>query len=386
VMPWESNGGGGGRNNNGGPWGQAPGGGGNGGGGGGGGPRRPNGGNTPNLEDLLNRGRDQFRGGIPGGRWALIGGALALVAFWAFNSIYQVDPQEVGVELRFGQPKPELSEQGLHFHLWPIETVEFTTLTRNQTQIGVAAPRSGQNAGNASGGADGLMLSGDQNIVNVQFSVFWQVSNPIAYLFNVRDQEEMVRFAAESAMREVVGRRPAQDVYSDDRSGIQVEVQTIMQSIIDDYELGVNVSQVLIENAGPPAEVVDAFNEVQRARQDETRLQEEARSYANTLLGDARGRAAALREDAAAYTNRVVQEATGEAERFNAIYAEYVNAPEVTRKRLFLETMEEVLGGSEKVLLEQGQNGSGVVPYLPLPELRNGPTNTTQTPTTGTGN
>ena len=373
-MPWESNGGGGGRNNNGGPWGQAP--------GGGGGPRRPGGGNTPNLEDILNRGRDQFQGGLPGGRWALIGGVIALLAFWGFNSVYTVDPQEVGVELRFGKPKPELSNPGLHFHLWPIETVERVTVTENQTTIG-AATATGSRA-NSNGGS-GLMLSGDQNIVNVQFSALWSVSDPVAYLFNVRDPEEMVRNAAESAMREVAGRRPAQDIYSDDRRGIELEVQQITQSILDSYQLGVRVSQVLIENAGPPAEVIDAFNEVQRARQDETRLQEEARSYANTLLGDARGRAAALREDAAAYSNRVVQEATGEAERFNAIYAEYVNAPEVTRKRLFLETMEEVLGGSEKLLLESGANGSGVVPYLPLPELRPG-ARTTTPPTTGTGN
>jgi membrane protease subunit HflK len=153
----------------------------------------------------------------------------------------------------------------------------------------------------------------------------------------------------------------------------------ITQSTLESYGLGVNVSQILIENAGPPAEVIDAFNEVQRARQDETRLQEEARSYANTLLGDARGRAAALREDAAAYTNRVVQEATGEAERFNAIYAEYVNAPEVTRKRLFLETMEQVMSSSEKVLVETGDGGQGVIPYLPLPELRPGARTTTTT-------
>jgi len=358
-MPWENNGGGGGRNNNGGPWGQAP----------GGGPRRPGGGNTPNLEDILNRGRDQFKGGIPGGRWALVGGVLALAAFWALNSIYTVDPQEVGVELRFGKPKEELSLPGLHFLIWPIDTVEKVTTTLNQTQIGTANA-AGSRASQAA--SDGLMLSGDQNIVNVQFSVFWAIDNPQQYLFNVRDQESMVRYAAESAMREVVGRRPAQDIYSDDRSGISEEVLQIIRTTLDSYGLGVNVTQVLIENAGPPAEVIDAFNEVQRARQDETRLQEEARSYANTLLGDARGRAAALREDAAAYTNRVVQEATGEAERFNAIYAEYVNAPEVTRKRLFLETMEEVLGGSEKVLIESTDGGQGVIPYLPLPELRPG--------------
>ena len=367
-MPWENNGGGGGRNN-GGPWGQAP-------GGGGGGPRRP-GGNTPNLEDILNRGRDQFRGGVPGGRWAIVGGVIALLAFWGVNSVYTINPQEVGVELRFGAPKAELSGPGLHFLLWPVETVERATTTVNQTQIGVANA-----SGSRANASDGLMLSGDQNIVNVQFSVFWAINDPVAYLFNVRDPESMVRYAAESAMREVVGRRPAQDIYSDDRSGISAEVQRITLATLQSYGLGVSVNQVLIENAGPPSEVIDAFNEVQRARQDETRLQEEARSYANTLLGDARGRAAALREDAAAYTNRVVQEATGEAERFNSIYAEYVNSPEVTRKRLFLETMEEVLGGSEKVLIESGAEGSGVVPYLPLPEIRPG-ANTTNSSTTG---
>lgn len=370
-MPWENNGGGGGRNN-GGPWGQAPG------GGGGGGPRRPGGGNTPNLEDILNRGRDQFRGGVPGGRWLIIGGAVVLGAFWLLNSVYTVAPQEVGVELRLGQPKPELSTPGLHFHLWPVETVEKVNVTVNQTTIGTT-PSNGR-----TGGDDGLMLSGDQNIVDVRFSVFWSVVNPIEYLFNVRDPEDMVRNAAESAMREIVGRRPANDVFRDDQAGIAAEVQQITQTILDSYGLGVSVSQISIEGAQPPAEVADAFNEVQRAEQDEDRVQEEARSYANTLLGDARGQAAAQREEAAAYSNRVVQEATGEAERFNSIYAEYVNAPEVTRKRLFLETMEQVIGSSEKVLMEQGANGQGVVPYLPLPEL-GARSNATTTPT-GAGN
>jgi membrane protease subunit HflK len=322
---------------------------------------------------------------VPGGRWAIVGGVLAIIAFWLLNAIYTVDPQEVGVELRFGKAKPELSMPGLHFHLWPIETVERVTVTENQTNIGTAA---GSGTGARPGHDDGLMLSGDQNIVDVRFSVLWSVSNPIEYLFNVRDPEDMVRNAGESAMREVVGRRPAQDIFRDDRAGIAIEVQQITQSILDQYGLGARVNQISIEQAAPPTEVADAFNEVQRAEQDEDRLQEEARSYANTLLGNARGRAAALREDAAAYTNRVVQEATGEAQRFNAVYAEYVNAPEVTRKRLYLETMEQVLGGSEKVLIENNGSGQGVIPYLPLPELRSGPTappaSTTSAP--GTGN
>lgn len=352
-MPWDNNTGGGGRNG-GGPWGQAP--------GGGGGPRRGGGGNTPSLEDILARGRDQFQGGLPGGRWAIVGGLLALIVFWLFNAVYTIDPQQLGVKLRFGKPVAT-SNPGLHFHFWPIETVERVTITENQTTIG--SINSGRNSSD-----DGLMLSGDQNIVDVRFSLLWSVGDPINYLFNVRDPEGTVRSVGESAMREVVGRRPAQDIFRDDRAGIAVEVQQIAQSILDSYGVGVRVAGIAIENVAPPTEVADAFDEVQRAEQDEDRFQEEARSYANTLLGDARGQAAQMREDAAAYKNRVVQEAAGEAQRFVSVYEEYSKAPEVTRKRLFLETMEQVLAGSEKVIIEPSA-GSGVVPYLPLPELRN---------------
>jgi membrane protease subunit HflK len=362
-MPWDNNTGGGGRNSNsGGPWGQAPQG-----GGGGGGNRR--GGGTPNLEELLSRGRDQFQGGIPGGRWTIIGAILAVAVFWVANSFYTVDSAEVGVELQFGKPKPELSNPGLHFHFWPVETVEKVSVALNRTTIGGTT---GTRAGD-----EGLMLSGDQNIADVRFTVFWSVANPIDYLFNVREPETIVRLAAESAMREVVGRRPADDIFRDDQGNIAEQVREITQSIVTGYGAGITVSEVNIEYAAPPSAVVEAFNEVQRAGQDETRVQEEARRDANTRLGNARGQAAAVREQAAAYANQVVQEATGEAERFNQIYAEYVNAPDVTRQRLFLETMEEVLGSSQKVFIEPGPNGSGVIPYLPLPELR------TTTPASG---
>ncbi|MBL8597699.1 MAG: FtsH protease activity modulator HflK [Devosia sp.] len=370
-MPWDNNTGGGGRNNNsGGPWGQAPQ------GGGGGGPRR---GNTPSLEDILKGGRDRFQGaGFPGGRWAIAGGAVVLIAFWLFNSIYTINEGEVGVELQFGKPKPELSQPGLHFHWWPVEDVERVSIAVRQTTIG-------SSTGNRNGsGNEGLMLSGDQNIVDVRFAVQWAVANPVFFLFNVRDPEDMVRSAAESAMREVVGRRPAQDAFRNDQAGIAAEVQRITQAILESYETGVSINDINIEVAAPPAEVVDAFEEVQRAEQDETRFQEEARRDANTLLGNARGQAAQLREDAAAYKNRVVQEAEGEAARFVSIYNEYARAPEVTRKRLFLETMEQVLGSSEKVIVEPGTTGSGVVPYLPLNQLQSG---TTTSPTTSaTGN
>ncbi|GGA46957.1 FtsH protease activity modulator HflK [Pelagibacterium lentulum] len=356
-MPWEDNNKGR-RGRSGGPWGQSPGG-----GGGGGGPRRPGGGgnNTPNLEDILARGRQQFGGGLPGGRWAILGGVAALLVFWGSQSIYQIAPQEIGVELLFGQPKDEFSLPGLHFHFWPIERVERASTTENQTRVGSLA---GQQSN------DGLMLSGDQNIVNMSFSILWRITNPREYLFMVRDPDQMVRQAAESAMREVVGRRTAQAVFRDDRAGIALEVQQITQQILESYEVGVTISNISIENVAPPAEVADAFDEVQRALQDEDRFQEEARQYANTLLGSARGQAASIREEAAAYRDRVVNEAQGQAARFVAVYNEYRNAPEVTRQRIFLETMEEVFAGSNKLLVEGGTTGSGVLPYLPLPELR----------------
>ena len=213
-MPWDNNTGGGDRKNNGGPWGQVPGGGGS---GGGGNNRRP--GNTPNLEDLLARGRDRFQGGIPGGRWAIGGVLLAVLVFWGFNAFYTIDAQELGVELQFGKPKPELSQPGLHFHLWPIEQVERVAITENQTIIGASSTTNTR-----TGNDNGLMLSGDQNIVDVRFSVLWSVSDPVKFLFNVREPDDMVRRTAESAMREVVGRRPVQDIFRDDKAGIQTEV------------------------------------------------------------------------------------------------------------------------------------------------------------------
>ncbi|HEY8596487.1 MAG TPA: FtsH protease activity modulator HflK [Devosiaceae bacterium] len=351
-MPWDNNTGGGGRGGNGGPWGQAP---------QGGGPRR-GGGGTPNLEEILNRGRDSLQGGLPGGRWAIVGGVLVLVVLWLTQCVYVVQPQEAGVETVFGKPKEQLSEQGLHFMFWPIEQVEKVNLTENQTEISSVNSGASRN--------EGLMLTGDQNIVDVSFSVLWRVATPPDFLFNVRDPQDMVRRTAESAMREVVGRRPAQDIFRDNRASIAIEVQKITQQILDSYGTGVNVNQISIKQVAPPAEVADAFDEVQRAEQDQTRFQEEARQYANTKLGDARGQAAQVREEAAAYKDRVVKDAEGQTARFNSIYNEYIKAPEVTRKRLYLETMEQVLGDSNKLVVEKGASGSGVIPYLPLPELK----------------
>lgn len=372
-MPWSNqNGGGGpwggGGDKNGGPWG---GGGGNGGGPWGQGPRGPNrpggGGQPPDLEDIIRQGQDRLKRALPGGGGGggrmliglLVVGGLVLYALQAF---YQVDTDERAVELLFGKPKAELSEPGLHFHFWPVETVEKVQIVEKQIQVG---------AGTGRGGSTGLMLSGDQNIVDVQFSVLYSVVDPRSYLFNVAGPDDAVRQVAESAMREIVGRRPAQDVFRDNRAAIADEVRTSMQATLDGYGAGIQINTVSIEDAAPPREVADAFEEVQRAEQDEDRFREEANQYSNQQLGQARGEAAQIREDAAAYATQVVQEAEGEAQRFISIYDQYRLAPDVTRKRLFLETMEGVLGNSNKVILDEEGGGSGVVPYLPLPEIQN---------------
>src|SRR5690606_3630801 len=219
-----------------------------------------------------------------------------------------------------------------------------------------------------SSSSSGLMLSGDQNLVDVQFTVAYQVTDPTANLFNVAEPEAMVRQVAESAMREVVGRRPAQDIFRDDRTGIANDVRDIIQSTLNQYGAGLTVNAISIEDAAPPREVADAFDEVQRAEQDEDRFVEEANQYANQQIGRARGEAAQIREEAAAYKDRVVQEARGQAQRFISVYDEYAKAPEVTRERMFLETMEQILRDSNKIIIDQS-GGQGVVPYLPLPEI-----------------
>ncbi|KTR04910.1 tail fiber protein [Aureimonas ureilytica] len=362
-MPWSNQTGKGGGGGGGGPWGQGPQG------------PRPGGNNSPDLEDILRRGQDRLRRAMPGGGAGSggSGGGLALgglavaglAVVWLLNAVYTVQPDEVGVELLFGKPRAELSEPGLHVMMWPFETVETVPIVENQITIG-----SGQRGGDSSG----LMLSGDQNIVDVQFAVLYSVENPVAYLFNVQDPQGVLRQVAESAMREVVGRRPVEDVFRNDRAGIAEQVRQITQATLNSYNAGLTVNAISIEEAAPPPEVADAFEEVQRAEQNESQFIEEARLYRNEQLGRAQGEAVQIREDAAAYKNRVVQEAQGEAQRFTSILTAYERAPEIIRERLYLETMESVLANSNKVIMDgQTAGGQGVVPYLPLGELQQRP-------------
>jgi membrane protease subunit HflK len=358
-MPWSNQSGGGGPwggGNGGGPWGQGPR------GPGGGGPQ----GTPPDLEAILRRGQDRLKRAFPGGGGGFAIGVLliaALVVFWAFKSIYTVQPDELGQELVLGQPKEAVAEPGLHFMWWPIEQVQIVQTQQIREAIG-----SFSNSAND----ESQMLSGDQNIIDVDFTVIWRVTDPKRFLFNIDDPEQMVRSVAESAMREFVGRTPDEEVRTGGRQKLEDAVQPVTQTTLDAYKAGISIVGVQLEKADPPAEVADAFEEVQRAQQDQDRFQREADAYANKKLGDARGEAARLREEAEGYKKSAIAQAQGQAARFVSVYDEYKKAEDVTRKRLYLETMEKVLGQSNKIILDE-KNGQGVVPYLPLDELMKKP-------------
>ncbi|MFN8830234.1 MAG: FtsH protease activity modulator HflK [Labrys sp. (in: a-proteobacteria)] len=384
-MPWSNQSGGGGPwggggNDNGpkGPWGQGP-------RGSGGGP------NPPDLEDLLRKSQDRLKSVLPGGGLngrmiALIGAALVVV--WALTGWYRVQPDEIGVNLVFGKFS-SLSNPGLNYNFpYPIGAVMKPRVTAvNSIDVGLRA--AGNQTGTRSGGRDepseSLMLTGDENIVDIDFSVQWQINpgQPQDFLFNIQDPEKTVRDVAESAMREVIGRRSIQPILTGDRLAIETEVADLMQRTLDSYKAGVIVRIVQLQKVDPPQQVIDAFRDVQAARADLERLQNEAQTYANRVIPEARGEASRITQAAEAYRDRAVAEARGAALRFEQVYAEYAKAPDVTRQRMYLETMERVLGGMDKIIIDEKSSGSGVVPFLPLNELQNRSNN--QSATQGTG-
>ena len=345
----------------GGPWGQGPLGG---------------GGQQPDLEELLKRSQDKLKQVMPGGS-GLPGSfvflvavvAAAVVAFYAFT--FRVNPDELGVVMRFG--KPTRSEPpGLHFRLpYPIEEVRLPKVTRqNIIEVGM---RTGQ--GTRGYGAvrdvpeESLMLTGDENIVDVDFVVFWRIKDAQQYLFNIQNPEITVKEVAESAMREVVGQNNIQPILTEARQKTEQAVQKLMQDVLDSYGAGIRIDQVQLQKVDPPSQVIEAFRDVQGARADKERLQNEAFSYANRIIPEARGEAERILQGARAYREQTVAEATGQTARFLKVYEEYKKAPEVTRKRMYLETMERVLGGADKIILDS-KGGQGVVPFLPLDQLQ----------------
>ena len=331
----------------------------------------------PELDDMLRKGQEQLKvllgGGSGGGSngssqqsgpgmgrsgYLLI--AALLVAFWSFSSFYTVKPEEKSVELFLGKFS-SIGNPGLNFAPWPLVTREVLPVTREQNEsIGVGGR----------GSDAGLMLTRDENIVDIDFEVVWNISAPAKYLFNLRDPQMTIRAVSESAMREIIAQSELAPILNRDRGLIAANLETLIQETLDSYGSGVSLVRVNFDRADPPEQVIDAFRAVQAAEQERDRLEKQADAYANRVLAQARGESAQVFEEAEGYRARVVNEATGEASRFSAVLEEYSKAPEVTRKRLYLETMEEVLGGLEKVIIDDQTGGQGVVPYLPLNQLR----------------
>jgi membrane protease subunit HflK len=395
-MPW-SNQNGGGRKGGGGPWGSGggPWGGGGGGGGGpwGGGPQRPgSSGGPPDLEELLRRSQDRLKRALPGGGGSLglkgiIIAVVAVVVLWLATGFYRVQPGEVGVELVFGRFVGQ-TQPGLDYNWpYPIGSVETPDVLRVR-EITVGLRETEAARGNTAARdvpEESLMLTGDENIVDVDFKVFWRINNAPDFLFNIQNPEGTVKAVAEGAMREVVGRNDIQRVLTDQRERIQIDVQTLMQTVLDGYGAGIEITQVQMLTVDPPQQVIDAFRDVQAARADQERVQNEAQAYANRVIPEARGEAARILESAAAYRDRTIAEARGQADRFTKIYEQYAESPDITRERIYLETMEQVLGKTDKIIIDGSMGGSGVVPYLPLDRLdRGAPTAQQTTPRTGT--
>lgn len=346
------------------------------------GPRRPGDGpQIPEIDELMRRGQEQLRvlmggggkrppsGGGAGGqgpnifsRQGLVLGGLAAVVLWGVMSFYTVKPEEQSVELFLGEFSA-VGNPGLNFAPWPFVQAEIVQVTGERTT----------EVGTGSGGDmdTGLMLTRDQNIVDMEFQVVWNIEDPSKYLFNLADPNDTIRAVSESAMRDIIARSELAPVLNKDRGRISTDLLAAVQGTLDSYDAGINVVRVNLAKADPPQEVINAFREVQAAQQERDRLEKEADAYANKATAGARGQAAQLLEEAEAYRAQVVNNAEGEASRFLAVYAEYIKAPEVTRKRMYMETMEKVLGGMNKVILDgvDGEGGQGVVPFLPLNEL-----------------
>ena len=367
-MPWNNQGGG----DSNGPWGQ---GGGRGGSGGGGGPWGQGGGGQtpPDFDKAIRQGRDALRRVMPGGGGgsakSLILLLIIFAGIWAATGFYRVNPQQQGVVLRFGE-WVRTTAPGLHYHLpYPIETVLKPEVTRdNRIEIGFR-----DIGGNSSTRRDiadeSQMITGDENIVDIDFVVFWRIADAGQYLFNLAEPEDTIKVAAEAVMREIIGRTPIQTALTEGRQDIQVQARSQLQELLNEYGTGVRVRDVQLLAVDPPADVIDAFNEVQRARQDRDRLKNEAEAFRNDIVPRARGAAAKLIAEAEAYGAEVVNRAKGDSSRFDQVYSAYAANPDVTRERIYIETVEEIFTNVEQIIIDEDASGSGVVPYLPLKEL-----------------
>ena len=371
-MPWQSQGGGG---SSGGPWGGG-GGGSNGGGPWGRGPAGPGGSpRPPDFEDFIRKGQDRVKRFIPGGAGGARGIALvvaALLLLWLASGFYRVQENERGVVLRFGE-WVSTTEAGLNWHLpYPIEDVLKPDVAQvRQIQIGFRSLSSDRRTNQRDVEEESLMLTGDQNIIDIDFTVQWKIADAGKFLFNIRNQADTVKIAAESAMREIIGRTDIQPALTEARQDIEAKARALLQEILNDYDAGIEITQVQLQNVSPPGAVIDAFDDVQRARQDLDRLRNEADAYRNDVIPRARGEAQRMIQEAQGYRERLKNEAEGEAQRFIQVYEAYRQNPEVAKRRMYLETMQNLLSEIDKVIMDRGVQGA--VPYLPLDQLRRTP-------------
>ena len=379
--------------NNGGPWG----GGGSGGdkgkkNGSGGDERKPDAPQIPEIDELMRKGQEQLRvlmggkgrggggssseGGAGLPRGTFLFGGLAVIAMWLFASFYTVKPEEQSVELFLGEFN-QIGTNGLNFAPWPFVTYEKFNVTTNRTEsLGINGSRDS---------GLGLMLTTDENIVDIDFQVVWNIKNARDFLFSLKEPELSVRAISEAAMREVIAQSELAPILNRDRAAIEANVRQLIQKTLDQRETGISVLRVNFNKVDPPSRqvivtsvdgtqarvsVIDAFRDVQAAEQERDQRERQADAYANQRGAEARGASAEIKEAAEGYRAKVVNAALGEASRFTAVLKEYKAAPEVTRRRLYIETLEKVLGNVDKIIMDNGDGGSGVVPYLPLNELR----------------
>lgn len=361
-MPWTNQGGGNGDDNGSpsrGPWGGAP--------------QRGGGFRPPDLEQLLKQLRDRVSLYIPRGlgRGGLVVIAGALAFLWLASGVYVVEPSEQGIVLLFGKVVANTGP-GLNYRLpWPIEVLyKPNVLAINQTTVGYRSNTESSDE-NQSGDVpdESLMLTGDENIVDVNFTVNWRIKDAAAYLFNVDNgrNNDTIKAVAESAMREIVGQNQIEPIMTSNREIIQIAVRDLMQKTLDYYDAGIFVTGVQMQKVEPPEDVRAAYLDVQKALADQDRMRNEAEAYANKIIPQARGKAAHIVQDAEAYRQQVIANAEGESKRFLAVLAEYRKAPEVTRRRMYLETMTSVLGPMNKIIVDD--SAKGVIPYFQLPNM-----------------
>ncbi len=338
--------------------------------------RQPSSNNPDDMEDLAKKFQDGLKnmfGGsskTPDVKKPITLFIIGAIAVWALSGFYRVDADEQGVVLRFGK-YTNMTQPGLNYHLpFPIESVMTPKVSRvNRIDVGFRSSNEGSRGTIGDIKEESAMLTGDENIVDINYSVFWVIKDASKYLFNIQDPIGTIKVVAETAMREVIARKKIQTILTQGRAEIEIEVQKIMQQILDSYNSGVDITQVQAQKSDPPAQVIDSFRDVQAAKADKERAQNEAEAYANDVIPRARGEAAKIVQEAEGYKKEVVAQAEGEASRFIAIYNEYAKAKTVTQERMYLETMEKVLSGVNKIIIDK-QSGSGVVPYLSLPELK----------------